>query len=62
MTYGIFSTKAPAMPKPSKGTEFCKLLLSQASKDNYEPFVPMFFPVLGAQESAGQAPDTLYKL
>ena len=62
MNYDIFSNIAPAMPKPAKGTEFCKLLLSQASKDNYDPFVPMFFPVLGAQESAGQAPDSLYKL
>ena len=33
MKYDIFNCKAPAMPKPSKGTEFCKLLLSQASKD-----------------------------
>ncbi len=35
MTYNIFDSKAPAMPKPSKGTEFCKLLLSQASKDMF---------------------------
>ena len=33
MTYDIFDNTAPAMPKPSKGTEVCKLLLSQASKD-----------------------------
>ena len=49
MSYNVFSGTAPAMPKPAKGTEFCKLLLSQASKDMYEPLVPMFFPILGAQ-------------
>ena len=37
MKYDIFNRKAPAMPKPSKGTEFCKLLLSQASKDIQKP-------------------------
>ena len=37
MTYNIFDSKAPAMPKPAKGTEFCKLLLSQASRDMHEP-------------------------
>ena len=50
MTYDIFSSTAPAMPKPAKGTECIKILLSQASDDNHEPFVPMFFPVLGAQD------------
>ena len=35
MTYNIFDNVAPAMPKPSKGAEFCKLLLSQASKDHF---------------------------
>ena len=43
MTYNIFDSKAPAMPKPSKGTECIKLLLSQASKGMHEPLVPMFF-------------------
>jgi hypothetical protein len=62
MRYDISKTTAPKMPALGKGTECIKILLSQASKDNYEPFVPMFFPILGAQESAGQAPDTLYKL
>ena len=33
MNYIIFSSTAPAMPSPAKGTEFVKLLLSQASKD-----------------------------
>ena len=46
MKYDIFSSVAPAMPRPSKGTEFCKLLLSQASKDMREPLVPMAIPAL----------------
>ncbi len=48
MKYDIFNRKAPAMPKPSRGTEFCKLLLSQASKDMQEPLVPMAIPALAA--------------
>ena len=51
MTYDIFSSIAPAMPKPSKGTEFCKLLLSQASQDMQEPLVPMAIPALAAHLS-----------
>ena len=39
MRYDIFNRKAPTTSKPSKGTEFCKLLLSQASKDMQEPLV-----------------------
>ncbi|MBO7470902.1 MAG: hypothetical protein J6T78_03450, partial [Bacteroidaceae bacterium] len=45
---------APAMPNPSKGTEFCKLLLSQASKDMQEPLVPMLFPILEAHLPVGK--------
>ena len=48
MTYNIFDRVAPAMPKPSKGTEIVKLLLSQASKDMREPLVPMAIPALAA--------------
>lgn len=48
MDYNIFSRTAPVMPKPGKGTEFCKLLLSQASKDMREPLVPMAMPALAA--------------
>ena len=48
MNYNIFDSVAPAMPKPSKGTEFCKLLLSKASKDMREPLVPMAMPALSA--------------
>ena len=51
MTYNIFDSKAPKMPKPSKGTEFCKLLLSQASKDMRETLVPMAIPALAAHLS-----------
>ncbi len=48
MSYNIFNRTAPVMPKPSKGTEFCKFLLSQASKDMREPLVPMAIPALAA--------------
>ena len=51
MDYNIFSNIAPAMPKPAKGTEFFKLLLSQASKDMREPLVPMTIPALAAHLS-----------
>ena len=46
MDYNIFSNIAPAMPKPSKGTEFVKFAISQASKDMQEPLFPMLFPIL----------------
>ena len=48
MNYNIFSSTAPAMPKPSKGTEFVKLALSQASKDMREVLIPMAIPALAA--------------
>ena len=48
MHFDIFSDIAPAMPRPAKGTEFCKLLLSQASRDMREPLVPMAIPALAA--------------
>lgn len=51
MYYNIFSNTAPQMPKPGKGTEFCKLLLSQASADMREPLVPMAIPALAAHLS-----------
>ena len=51
MTYNIFSNTAPVMPKPAKGTEVCKLLLSQASKDMHAPLVPMALPALSAHVS-----------
>ena len=63
MTYNIFDCTASAMPKPSKGTEIVKLLLSQASKGMREPLVPMFFPILGAHISGSefQYPDLTWK-
>ena len=48
MIYDIFSSTAPAMPKPGKGTEFVKLALSQASKDMREVLIPMAIPALAA--------------
>ena len=48
MNYDISKATVPAMPKLGKGTEFIKLLHSQASKDMHEPLISMIFPVLGA--------------
>ena len=63
MKYDISKKTAPKMPSLGKGTECIKLLLSQASTDNYEPFVPMVFPVLGAHISGTefQYPDYSWK-
>jgi hypothetical protein len=63
MRYDISKTTAPAMPPLGKGTECIKLLLTQASKDMHEPFVPMFFPVLGAHISGTEFlyPDNSWK-
>ena len=63
MRYDISKSTAPKMPNLGKGTECIKLLLSQASKDMYEPLVPMFFPVLGAHISGSefQYPDNSWK-
>ena len=63
MIYDISKATAPAMPNLGKGTEIVKLLLSQASKDMYEPLVPMFFPILGAHISGVefQYPDLSWK-
>ena len=46
MKYDITKPTAPKMPTLGKGTECIKLLISQASKDMHEPFVPMLFPLL----------------
>ena len=63
MRYDITKPTVPAMPYLGKGTECIRLLLSQASKDMYEPLVPMFFPVLGAHISGTefQYPDLTWK-
>jgi hypothetical protein len=51
------------MPKLGKGTECIKILLTQASKDMYDPLVPMLFPILGAHISGAefQYPDLTWK-
>ena len=51
MIYNIFDRTAPAMPKPGKGTEIVKLLLSQVSKEMQEPLLPMTIPALAAHVS-----------
>ncbi len=63
MKYDISKPTAPQMPSLGNGTECVRLLLSQASKDMYEPLVPMFFPVLGAHLSGAefQYPDLTWK-
>ena len=63
MNYDITKPQAPKMPSLGNGTECVRLLLSQASKDMYEPLVPMFFPVLGAHLSGAefQYPDLTWK-
>ena len=63
MRYDISKSTAPVMPTLGKGTECIKLLLTQASKDMYEPLVPMFFPILGAHISGAEFlyPDLSWK-
>ena len=63
MRYDISKASAPKMPALGRGTKCIKILLSQVSKDNYEPFVPMFFPVLGAHIIGAefQYPDLTWK-
>ena len=62
MIYDIFSRTAPAMPKPGKGTEIVKLLLSQVSKGMQEPILPMTLPALAAHVSGAEFkyPDNKY--
>jgi len=61
--YDITKPMAPVMPTLGKGTECIKILLSQVSKDMYEPLVPMLFPILGAHVSGAefQYPDLSWK-
>ena len=63
MKYDITKPTAPVMPNLGRGTECVKLLLSQASKDMFEPLVPMFFPIFGAHMSGAefQYPDLSWK-
>ena len=64
MNYNFFGNTAQAMPRPGKGTECIKLLLSQASKDMREPLVPMLFPILGAHISGSefQHPNLIWEV
>ena len=43
MKYNISTSTPPKMPRPEKGTECVKILLSQVSKDMFDPLIPMFF-------------------
>jgi single-stranded DNA-specific DHH superfamily exonuclease len=63
MIYDIFSSTAPAMPKPAKGTECIRLLLSQVTKGIQKPMIPMSFPSFGAHISCAefQYPDNSWK-
>ncbi len=63
MRYNISKQTAPTMPNLGKGVECIKFLLSQASKDMYEPLVPMFFPIFGAHIFGAefQYPDFSWK-
>lgn len=48
MIYDIFSPYAPAMPRPGKGTEIIRLILSQVSPDMREAMAPMPFSALAS--------------
>ncbi|MCQ2295136.1 MAG: hypothetical protein MJZ67_05735 [Bacteroidales bacterium] len=63
MRYDISKKTAPEMPALGRGTECLKLLLSQVSKDMYEPLIPMVFPILGAhvRNTEFQYPDFSWK-
>lgn len=54
MKYDITKSSAPKMPALGNGTECIRLLLTQVSKDMYEPLVPMLFPILGAHVSGAE--------
>lgn len=62
MNYDVFSRVAPVMPKPGKGTEIVKLLLSQVSKGMQEPILPMIIPALAAHVTGVEFkyPDNKY--
>ena len=44
MKYNISTSTSPKMLRLGKGTECIKILLSQASKDMFDPLIPMIFP------------------
>ena len=51
MDYSVFSKTAPKMPKPGKGTNFMKFILSKASPDMREALASMCFPAMSAHLS-----------
>ena len=54
MKYNITTPTAPKMPNLGRGTECIKILLSQASKDMYEPGGTEFqYPDLSWKEPTG---------
>ena len=63
MRYDIVKTTVPKILTLEKVTEYLKLLLSKASKNMYEPLVPVFYPVLGAHISDAEFryPDRIWK-
>ena len=63
MKYDIKTNKAPEMPTLGKGTECIRLLLSQASKDVFEPMFQMLFLSFGAHISGAefQYTDLIWK-
>ena len=54
MNYESCSSKAPAMPRTGKGTQFVKFILSQASKDMRDPLIPMAIPAVAAHLKDGR--------
>ena len=49
MKYDITKPTDPLMKSLEKGTDCCKLLLSQTSRDMHAPILPMLFPLLGSK-------------
>lgn len=49
--YDITKSTPPSQPHLGKGLETQKLLLSQTSKDMYEPEHPMLYPIIGSKLS-----------
>ena len=54
MIYDITRTTPPEMPTLGKGLETQKLLLSQTSKDMFQPEHPMLYAPLGAKISGAE--------
>ena len=63
MNYNIFGDKAPKAPTLGKGTEYIKLLCSQASNFMFSTPIPMLFPAFGAhlRKTEFLYPDQIWK-